>query len=479
MRSLFLSLCLALPGLAAAPVYAQTPQVNYAYLFQNFSEDGLTRADKRFLQTSLAFEGDYNGLIDGDWGPMSRRALDSYARRAFDTPAETWHMAALAIALVVRIDAEGWTLRHFDGLNMSMLFPARTAVLDPPTNDLVNWRHRGSSLAYSVGVQSRARAEEMHAYTLSRHQSATEPYTLRNPGLAVTRIRRADGAVLYARSDYTGNGWSTVLLSADRTDEALLNAVSASLAPGPVPPLSVTRGGKLDAAIRQAFEVMDQVEQADKAAPHAPQAPVTSATASTGSGFYVSSEGHVLTNAHVVDDCATITVDSHPARLLATSDSDLALLATDAPHATFATFTASPARLNADVTAVGYPLSHILGGLNVTRGAVSSMTGLAGDPATMQITAPVQPGNSGGPLIGPDGSVVGVVVAKLDALSVADSLGDIPQNVNFAIRADRATTFLSDNGLSPEIKTDTTRLAPEDLAEQAAAFTAFIECSGM
>ena len=51
----------------------------------------------------------------------------------------------------------------------------------------------------------------------------------------------------------------------------------------------------------------------------------------------------------------------------------------------------------------------------------------------MQITAPVQPGNSGGPLLDGAGNVLGVVVAKLDALYVAEAIGDIPQKLNFAI----------------------------------------------
>lgn len=472
LRPLCLALCLALP----LPASAQAPDLNYAYLFQNFSESGLTRADKRFLQAALAFSGDYSGLIDGDWGPLSRAALDRYARREFQTKAETWTMAALAIDLVLEIDAQGWAWHYFDVLDLSLLFPDKTAVLDPPSPDFVNWHHGASSLAYSVGVLDRAGAEAKHDYALSRHQTPDEPYILRQPDLAVTAIRRADGAVLYARSDYRRGGWSTVMLSAERKDESLLNAVAASLTPGAALPLSVTQGGKLDAAIRTALAIMR--EGSDTAAPPPnTQLPNSPASNSSGSGFYVTPEGHVLTNAHVVDDCVAIRVDGHPARLVATSETDLALLATDtAPKAT-ATFATRPARLNADVTALGYPLAHLLGGLNVTRGAVSSMTGLAGDPDTMQITAPVQPGNSGGPLIGPDGHVVGVVVAKLDALSVADQLGDIPQNVNFAIRADRATAFLSAQGLSPATADTTEALPPEDLAERAAAFTAFVECT--
>jgi len=90
---------------------------------------------------------------------------------------------------------------------------------------------------------------------------------------------------------------------------------------------------------------------------------------------------------------------------------------------------------------------HILGGPNVTRGSVSSMKGMAGDAMNMQITAPVQPGNSGGPVMDQFGGVVGVVVSKLDAGRMADIAGDIPQNINFAIRGEITELYLSKTGL--------------------------------
>ncbi|MCB1340954.1 MAG: serine protease [Pseudooceanicola sp.] len=94
----------------------------------------------------------------------------------------------------------------------------------------------------------------------------------------------------------------------------------------------------------------------------------------------------------------------------------------------------------------------------------------------MQIAAPGQSGNSGGPLIASDGTVVGVVVSKLDVINFASVVGDMPQNVNFAIRGELAQPFLSQNGIEPQRREDVLPLSPEDLAEAARAFTTFIEC---
>ena len=67
------------------------------------------------------------------------------------------------------------------------------------------------------------------------------------------------------------------------------------------------------------------------------------------------------------------------------------------------------------------------------------------DERRFQFTAPVQPGNSGGPVLDMSGNVIGVVVSKLNAMSIQDQVGDIPQNVNFGIALPSLVDFLNDN----------------------------------
>ena len=101
-------------------------------------------------------------------------------------------------------------------------------------------------------------------------------------------------------------------------------------------------------------------------------------------------------------------------------------------------------RPGASVVVLGYPLRDLLASeANVSTGAVSALAGPGDDRRLIQLTAPVQPGNSGGPVLDAAGNVVGVVVAKLDAIRVARSTGDIPQNVNFALSVrETARAFL-------------------------------------
>lgn len=172
---------------------------------------------------------------------------------------------------------------------------------------------------------------------------------------------------------------------------------------------------------------------------------------SSGTGFVVSEDGWLLTNAHVARSCKTLLVGDHHVvdQRILDGDNDLALLhVKDGALGKPLPLSKTAPRLGEDILALGFPLRSILAdSLNVTRGNVSSLMGLMNDPRYLQISAPVQPGNSGGPLVDLSGRVVGVVTAKLNAVAVADATGDIPQAINFAIRPENATRFLDANGI--------------------------------
>ncbi len=128
--------------------------------------------------------------------------------------------------------------------------------------------------------------------------------------------------------------------------------------------------------------------------------------------------------------------------------------------------------------AVGFPLHGLLASeANVTTGTVSALAGIGNDARFLQVTVPVQPGSSGGPLLDLQGHVVGVVVGKLDALRVASVTGDIPQNVNFAIKAGVVGTFLQANGIAAMVFGEEPReLSAAAVGAQAKEFTVLVEC---
>jgi hypothetical protein len=116
-------------------------------------------------------------------------------------------------------------------------------------------------------------------------------------------------------------------------------------------------------------------------------------------------------------------------------------------------------------------------GGNLTTGNVSALAGLRDDPRYLQITAPVQPGNSGGPLLDGGGNLIGVITAKLDALAIAKRTGDVPQNVNFAVKADVLETFLQSHKIPYDVAVTDSQLAVADVAEVAKQASVRIECT--
>jgi len=204
----------------------------------------------------------------------------------------------------------------------------------------------------------------------------------------------------------------------------------------------------------------------------------------SGSGFVVSKSGHILTNAHVVEGCDSATGQlpsgEFPLTILNVDEqNDLAILKTDANVPAVAAFGEGKAvRAGEDVIAVGFPLQGTLANqMNVTTGTVSALAGIGNDVTQLQITAPVQPGNSGGPLLDKSGNVVGVVVAKLNAIDMASQTGALPENVNFAVKAEIARAYLDSRGVDYVGRGSGKAKEVADISDAARAYTVFITCT--
>ncbi len=139
----------------------------------------------------------------------------------------------------------------------------------------------------------------------------------------------------------------------------------------------------------------------------------------SGSGFFVSTDGHIITNAHVVKECKNIHIfpDKTVAKLIAKDEvNDLALLKIESSPTAIVKFRADDIQLGEKVIVAGFPYrGELSSGINITTGTISSLAGIKNDPRVIQISAPVQPGNSGGPLLDDNGDVIGVIVSKLNS----------------------------------------------------------------
>jgi len=168
----------------------------------------------------------------------------------------------------------------------------------------------------------------------------------------------------------------------------------------------------------------------------------------SGSGFFVSDQGHVVSNDHVVGVCKKVKAyeDGEEVflKILATDMiNDIGLVKGKFKNKKYLNIKTDGAELGEDIIAFGYPLSQTLSdGVKLTKGIVSSLSGLGNNISQIQIDAAIQPGNSGGPVVNMNGQVVGIASAGLSKLYMAQEANYIPENVNFAVASQTVTAFL-------------------------------------
>jgi S1-C subfamily serine protease len=205
---------------------------------------------------------------------------------------------------------------------------------------------------------------------------------------------------------------------------------------------------------------------------------------STGTAFVVSADGHAITNNHVVAGCKELRVQggSEQVRTIARDEvSDLALLKLPGRPKAVAVLARDSASLRQgqDIVVFGFPLDSVLSsGGNLTPGVVSAITGLGNNSNQIQITAPIQPGSSGSPVMDKKGHVVAVVNMKLSDSVMAKTTGTLPQSVNFAINGQTVKAFLDANKVPYKsgVPFLTWEKSLADLGDEARKWTTVVEC---
>ncbi|MBT4554189.1 MAG: trypsin-like peptidase domain-containing protein [Candidatus Marinimicrobia bacterium] len=180
---------------------------------------------------------------------------------------------------------------------------------------------------------------------------------------------------------------------------------------------------------------------------------------STGSGFIVQNNGIVITNYHVVKNATKLEIVFPESKivkdaslLLKDKSNDIAILqiiefnSSDFSNKSipFSIGESNTIKVGQDVFTVGFPLGSIMGVKpRLSSGQINSLFGIQEDPRLLQISNPLQPGNSGGPLFNKNGELVGIVVSGLNAEYFYENSGIIPQNVNFAIKINYLTNLFN------------------------------------
>jgi S1-C subfamily serine protease len=183
----------------------------------------------------------------------------------------------------------------------------------------------------------------------------------------------------------------------------------------------------------------------------------------TGTGFFITDDGYLISNYHVVKDAAKVhlvtsagLIDAKVVQVDAAND--LALLKAEGRFASLPITSSRSVKLGGTVATVGFPDIGLQGfAPKFARGEIASLSGASDDARYFQISVPVQPGNSGGALVDEHGNVVGVVSAKLDASVALAASGALPENVNYAVKSSFLLGFLeSVPAVSDKLKTPVT-----------------------
>lgn len=205
---------------------------------------------------------------------------------------------------------------------------------------------------------------------------------------------------------------------------------------------------------------------------------VNKETKSSGSGFAISSNGYIATNYHVIDDVRSIKVRGingnfnktyNATVILADRNNDLAIIKID--DYKFSSLKSIPYTIKSVKSSVGenifvfgYPLRATMGDeIKLTDGIISSKTGFQDDITSYQISAPVQPGNSGGPLFDDQGNLVGIVNSK--------HIG--AENASYAIKSVYLLNLINLLPNQPELQTENS-LSGKDLTSQVEIIKEFI-----
>lgn len=193
----------------------------------------------------------------------------------------------------------------------------------------------------------------------------------------------------------------------------------------------------------------------------------------SGSGFFVSSNGHILTSSSLVNECASLSVDNDIEASVVAQDAATgwAILKPSESIAPLgvASFTANSPRLRDEIALAGYSYGGRLGSPSVTYGGIEELVGLNKEPHLARLTAETTGGDIGGPVLNMQGEVVGMI-------GTPQTTKQLPSGTVLAVSGPTLTDALKGNGLSILTKTSPTTLDPEDLVPAAADITTLVNC---
>lgn len=443
------------------------------------SERALDGDARKALQVALQWEGFYNSLIDGDFGPGTRGAMAAWqAAKGYDDTGvlTTRQRAELLKGYTDMLASIGLGAIIDDQAGIAITIPA--AMVQFTRYEAPFAHYEGDQGVRVVLISQRGDKATLYGlYDILQTLSVvpTEGERSRRDGdftiegaddkiISYTYATLADGAVkgfmlVWPQgAKVTDPETGAMAYEVDRRRAIVLDAMRSSFASTGAQALEDNAG--LDTAT-QSIDLISglEIRRAEK----------------SRSGFFVSPEGAVVTTTEAVEGCARITLDESYDATVSASDAGLglALLTPTEPLAPMAVgeFLGIEPRLQSELAVAGYSYGGRLSSPTLTFGTLAEGQGLSGEANVARLAIRAQDGDTGGPVLDQGGAVVGMLLASAS--------GDgrlLPADVGFAAKAQALAEFLAAHGVVVAASEPGRALTPYDLSALAADITVLVSC---
>jgi S1-C subfamily serine protease len=437
--------------------------------------NSLSFEERGNIQLSLIWAGSYSGLVDGELGRRTYKSIQAYQQSIGAAPT-----GALSRSQFDELIAEANLLMGEIGFDI-VSDPETGLTLALPTALL---SHSGPTRRGFRWVSPDDRSVEIETVAMP---VAEQSYLQLYERLSRERPNRRVTYRTFEPSFFVVSGYIGTRKFYSRFQPGPLATRGFSLAWDPslgpiMDRMAVAMSSLLVVDTSVAERPPAELTPDERASPEPEQR--ADGDISLGTGFFVSAAGHLVTNDHVVERCREAVVrladgQASGARILArSSQDDLAILKAEMAPAAVAEFReGQPVRVGEEVVVFGFPLIGSLGttGGVLTTGHVSALAGPGDHPGLLQMSAPVQSGNSGGPLLDQAGNVIGVVTWKT-GLRPAGTDFEVLQNMNFAVKSSIVTNMLDAHGVPYGTGPSGIAKATTDIADAARRFAALVIC---
>lgn len=430
------------------------------------SESALTTEERQMLQTAMQWQGFYTGKIDGSFGPGTRNSMAAWqAANGKDTTGilTTTERATLIAAYQADLAAIGMKTVTDEKSGIEIALPSELVGFSRYQPPFVQYDEKNGS-GYQVLL-------------ISREGDQNALYGLFDV-MQTLKIVPIDGERTRDRNAFTITGQNGKLQSYTRAtlDDGFIKGFTLVW-----PASDAARAEKILAAMKSSFQpVGDHALDDSIGQPLDPSAgdltaglevrrPVVSR-----SGFFVDAAGDVMTTTEVNRQCARFTIDGSQNATVLASDpaTGLMLLRPETPLAPpgFADFDSAQPRARADVAVSGYSYEDALDAPVTTFGTFEEPKGLDGETDVARLTLRALPGDAGGPVLTPAGSVLGMLLPRQTGAKV------LPDDVAYARSATALMTLMAAQGIAPVPAEAGATLADEDIARRGRAMTVLVSC---